>query len=82
MKKIALSIIFFGLLVIGGSAFASSPNLSDVSTARKFLLSLPTECGKSYMSTLSDGSIMIKVICNGNHEGTIYIKNGKVVGME
>jgi hypothetical protein len=79
MKKIIVLVMLFGWLIIGGAtAFATMPNLSDVSTARSFLLELPPACGKSYMTTLPDGTIMIQVICDGTDQGRIYIKDGIV----
>ena len=65
MRKIFMMIICLSVLAIGGTAIADNVNLYDVSTARKFLLALPDECGKSYMTTLSDGTVVIQVICNG-----------------
>jgi len=82
MKKFIILVMCLGWLVIGTTAFAGTPNLKDVSTARNFLLSLPSECGKSYMSTLSDGTIMIQVICNGTNEGKIYIKDNVVTRID
>jgi hypothetical protein len=67
-----------GLLAFAGTAIADNVNLYDVSTARKFLLALPDECGKSYMTTLSDGTVVIQVICNGERKERIYIKDNRI----
>jgi len=60
------------------------PNYNDVHQARKFLRSIPPECGKSNMSTLSDGTVKIQVICNGTNpvRGRIDIKDGVVTRID
>ena len=78
MRKLFLMIICLSVLAIGGTAIADNVNLYDVSTARKFLLALPDECGKSYMTTLSDGTVVIQVICNGERKERIYIKDNRI----
>ena len=75
MRKLVSLIVILGLLAAPFTAIGDNVNLKDVSTARKFLLDLPEECGKSHMSTLSDGTVVIQVICNGDDKGRIYIKD-------
>ncbi len=60
---------------------ATYTNSSDVTVAEKFLNDLPAACSASSASASSDGTINIRILCNGNGksmDGLVSIKNGIV----
>ena len=55
----------------------SSPK--DLHQAEKLLSQLPPACGSSYMSTESDGTAVVYIVCRGSGKsmnGVIEIKDG------
>lgn len=65
----------------GGVSNAGSANPSDVAQAEKFLTGLPGACSASDASASSDGTVNIRIICNGSGkstDGLVSIKNGVV----
>lgn len=58
---------------------------SDIESAKKFLARLPSACSSSGMSTSADGTVNIRLICNGSNQsmdGLISIKNGVLTHIE
>lgn len=81
----AIQIIFL-IVIVNANACAAVQNAakanpSDVSQAEKFLADLPPACSASYASVADDGTVNIRIICNGSGKstnGSISIKNGLV----
>ncbi len=69
------------VLASGISAYAANAKPSDLAQADKFLAELPAVCAASSRSVGSDGSINIRIKCDGNGkkiDGLVAIKNGIV----
>ena len=63
------------------NANSQSANPSDIQQGNSFLASLPPACKNSSMSTKSDGTVVVRILCEGNGQSTdglIEIKNGVV----
>lgn len=61
--------------------FASASNQNDMRQAEKFIDSLPGACSESYITTKSDGTVVVHLRCrkgNDSTNGRIEIKNGVV----
>jgi len=60
---------------------AAYANPSDVAQAEKFLAGLPVACSDSHAYASNDGTVNIRIICNGaskSMDGLVTIKNGVV----
>lgn len=61
---------------------------SDVAAARNFLAKLPPACSSSRMSTSADGTVTIRITCDGSAagvesmDGLIQVKNGVLTKIE
>lgn len=66
-------------------AYAADANPADVAQADKFLAQLPASCGASSKSVASDGTVNIRIKCDGNGkkmDGAVAIKDGIVTKVE
>jgi len=81
-------ILIFCFLLLITTAFAADivrdakyANSSDVRQAESFLASLPSACSESYAYASPDGTVIIRIICEGagkSMDGLVSIKNGIV----
>ncbi len=63
------------------SVYAAEAHPSDLAQANKFLAELPPACSGSYKYVSSDGTVNIRIKCDGNGkkmDGLVAIKNGVV----
>lgn len=94
IKFVSIVAIIFALQACGSSNSSSRSsavqnatyaNSSDVTTAENFLNDLPAACSGSSASASTDGTINIRVLCNGNGksmDGLVSIKNGIVTKVQ
>lgn len=76
-----IRILIAATVATWATAHAAEASPSDLSQANKFLADLPSACSGSYKSVGPDGSVNIRVICDGNGkkmDGLVVIKNGVV----
>ena len=60
----------------------SNAHTDDVAAAKKFLARLPAACSSSHMYTSIDGTVNLRVICNGSNQsmdGLISVKDGVLI---
>ena len=82
-KIIIIGIVYCVIQIFATSSivYAKTPNSEDMRQAREFLYQLPPACKNSYISTASDGTVIIYISCEGNDksmEGSVEIKDGIV----
>jgi hypothetical protein len=64
---------------------ASRARASDVAEAEKFLASLPDACSMTRAFATSDGTVHIRILCNGSGkavDGLVSIRNGIVTNIK
>lgn len=72
------------VLAAGSVENAANANPSDVAQAETFLAKLPAACSASHASASSDGTVSIRIVCNGSGDsmdGLVTIKNGVVTNV-
>ena len=80
-RKYPQRFLMLTLLVSGISAYAANAKPSDLAQADKFLAELPAVCATSSRYVGADGSVHIRIKCDGNGkqvDGLVAIKNGIV----
>ncbi|WP_028080247.1 PepSY domain-containing protein [Solimonas soli] len=78
-------LLLAALCAAAGLAQAAEANPADMKQADKFLAQLPKTCGASSKSVADDGSVNIRIKCDGNGkkmDGLVAIKDGIVTKVE
>ncbi|MDX2299414.1 MAG: hypothetical protein NW204_06790 [Xanthomonadaceae bacterium] len=84
VKTIALLSLVASASVLT-TASAADASRSDLAQADRFLAELPSACSGSYKYVGSDGTVNIRVKCDGNGKkmnGLVTIKNGIVTNVQ
>jgi hypothetical protein len=88
MKYIArwtVQLLIAATVATWATADAAEANPSDLAQANKFLADLPPACSASYKYVASDGTVNIRLKCDGNGkkmDGLVAIKNGVVTKIQ
>lgn len=83
--KLAARLLIVTTVAMWATAHAAEANPSDLAQADKFLADLPPACLGSYKYVGSDGTVNIRIKCNGNGkkmDGLVAIRNGVVTKIQ
>jgi len=72
-------------LVVWGAAHAADANPADLKQADEFLAKLPKSCSGSSKSVATDGTVNIRIKCDGDGkkmDGMVAIKDGIVTEVQ